>query len=140
MTFIQTIKRALTKTTKPTPDAAAPSADQSPFIASKEEFLFIQKAFKEKAHAKQITAEDIILYNIIRGKTVDRGFTPITNAKKLEGGEQAYHGMRKLFESKNTLRWMIDGYSRGSAPGSFAVTYGLTRETCVKILNVLKGA
>lgn len=140
MTFIQTIKRALTKTTKPTPDAAAPSADQSPFITSKEEFLFIQKAFKEKARSKQITADDIVLYNIIRGKNIDRGFTPITNTTKLEGGEKAYHGMRKLFESKQNIRWAIDGFSRGTTPGKFAVQYGLTRETCVKILKVMAGA
>lgn len=136
MTFIQTIKQTFTKTT---PHAGTPSAESSQFITSKEEFLFIQKAFKEKARTKQITSTDILLYNIIRGKNVDRGFTPITNPKKLEGGEKAYNGMRKLFECKQNLRWTIASFSTGSTPGPFAVTYGLTRETCVKILNVLKG-
>lgn len=132
MTFIQTINQALTQTT----DTAEASSSQ--FIASKEEFLFIQQAFKEKARSKKTTAVDILLYNIIRGKDIDRGFTPITNPRKLSGGEDAYQGKRKFIESKRSLRWILESFVKGAAPGPFAVHYGLTRETCSKILEAMK--
>lgn len=131
MTFIQTITQAFTQ---PTPAAITSS---SQFIVSKEEFLFIQKAFKEKAHNKTLTAEDILLYNIIRGKDIDRGFTPVTNPTKLANGEGAYKGQRRLFESKSHLRWILNAFCKGS-PGPFVVHYGLTRETCSKILEAMK--
>ena len=132
MTFIQTITKAFTQ---PTPPAEATS---SQFIASKEEFTFILHAFKEKARIKNITALDILLYNIIRGKDPERGFTPITNQRKLSGGEDAYKGKRRFIESKRSLRWILESFVKGAAPGPLAIQYGLTRETCSKILEVLK--
>ena len=135
--IIQALSNAFTKTTPP---AETPSVESSPFIGSKQEFQFFQQAFKEKARNKQTTADDILLYNIIRGKNMDRGFTPITNTKKLSGGEDAYKGMRKLHESKHHLRWVLEVFIKGAAPGPLAIQYGLTREMCVKIVAVLKGA
>jgi hypothetical protein len=137
MTFIQTIKQAFTQ---PTPPAETTSAESSQFISSRQEFEFFKQAFKEKARNKQITAEDILLYNIIRGKDLDRGFTPVTNPTKLANGEDAYSGMRRLVESKRNLRWTLESFSRGSAPGASAIQYGLTREICTKIVTLLKGA
>ncbi len=137
MTFIQTITKAFTQ---PTPTAEAPSTESAHFISSKQEFEFFKQAFKEKARNKQITAEDILLYNIIRGKDIDRGFTPITNPIKLANGEDAYSGMRRLIESKRNLRWTLESFSKGSAPGASAIQYGLTREICTKIVALLKGA
>ena len=132
MTFTQTITNAFTQPTTPA------EATSSQFVASKEEFLFIQQAFKEKARIKNITAVDILLYNVIRGKDLERGFTPITNPTKLSGGEDAYGGKRKFIESKRSLRWILESFVRGAAPGPLAVQYGLTRETCAKIIEILK--
>lgn len=53
----------------------------------KEDFLKIVNAFKSKANAKSITAEDVIFYNAARGLDLRRGFTPITNKRKLENGQ-----------------------------------------------------
>lgn len=136
MNIINAIKQTFTQ---PTPIAESPSVESSQFISSKQEFEFFKQAFKEKARNKQITSNDILLYNILRGKSMDRGFTPITNPAKLNGGENAYDGRRRLFESKNQVRWALEDFSRGNAPRQFAIQSGLTRETCVKIVAVLKG-
>lgn len=53
---------------------------------TKEQFIAFRDAFKSLAHSKQLTSRDIILYNVIRGLPVDRGFTPITNQNKLRNG------------------------------------------------------
>lgn len=135
MNVIQTIKQAFTPAT---PTAIVSSAEPSPFICSKEAFLFIQQAFKEKARNKQITAEDILLYNIVRGKDMDRGFTPVTNPNKLANGEGVYKGERRLYESRAHLKWILESFIR-STPGPFVIQYELTREVCTKIVNVLKG-
>lgn len=134
--IIQTITKAFTQSTT---IAETPSVESPPFIGSKQEFQFFQQAFKEKARNKQTTADDILLYNIVRGKNVDRGFTPVTNTKKLAGGEDAYKGMRRLTESKRHLRWVLEVFIKGAAPGPLAIQYGLTREMCTKIVAVLKG-
>lgn len=40
-----------------------------------------------------LQAEHYILYNILRGRSFDRGFTPITNAVKLQHGMYINHGL-----------------------------------------------
>jgi len=52
-------------------------------IQDKQQFKKIQAIFKELSRSKQATADDHVFYNIVRGKPIDRGFTPITNANKL---------------------------------------------------------
>jgi hypothetical protein len=52
-------------------------------IQDKEQFKKIQACFKELSRSKQATAADHVFYNIVRGKPIDRGFTPITNENKL---------------------------------------------------------
>lgn len=135
MTFVQTIKQAFTTAT---PSTQPVDITPSQFILSDEEFLSFKEVFKARAHAKQIAATDILLYNIVRGKKMDRGFTPVTNPNKLAGGENAYKGMRRLFESKNGLHWALDGFSRGKSPSGTAKAYNLTPEQCAKIVAVLK--
>lgn len=55
-------------------------------ILSKEQFLQFQTAFRARANAKNISASDIVLYNVVRGKDKKHGFSPITNATKLANG------------------------------------------------------
>lgn len=71
------------------------------FILSKDQFLTFQTAFKRLAQAKEVTASDMMLYNIVRGKPINNGFTPITNTTKLFNGmypnmgcSQAKHELR----------------------------------------------
>lgn len=56
-------------------------------VISKEQFIKFRDAFKELAHNKQITSKDIILYNTIRGVSLSRGFTDVTNKVKLANGQ-----------------------------------------------------
>lgn len=52
-------------------------------ITDKSQFHLYQQAFRQLANAKMATVEDHILYNLLRGKDLKRGFTPITNPVKL---------------------------------------------------------
>lgn len=79
---------------------------------SKEEYLSFRATWAAsvniaQSHGKKtpedfgsITPAHHILYNIIRGKSYDRGFTPVTNSNKLSNGEYInsglYWGMRHL--------------------------------------------
>lgn len=79
-------------------------------VISKEQFLKFRNAFKEIAHNKQITSKDIILYNTIRGLSLSRGFTEITNKVKLANGQysnQAFNnalGNLKFNLSQNPIK------------------------------------
>lgn len=134
MNIIQTIKQAIN------PNAIVPSenANSSSFILSKEEFTAFQEAFKTRANLKQTSAADILLYNIVRDKDLHRGFTPVTNPKKLAGGESAYNGDRRFIESKREIRWATEGFSKGHLPGAIVKYYNLTPEQCAKIVEALK--
>lgn len=57
---------------------------------TKEQFLTFREAFKKRAREKRITSEDIILYNIVRGLPVERGYTQIKNSNKLQNGMSPY--------------------------------------------------
>lgn len=133
MTFIQTIKQVFTK---PTPVEIA-QGQQFTNVLSRDDFLCARDAFKEKASAKQITAVDILLYNILRGKKMDRGFTTVTNPNKLANGEGRYHGNRRLYESEHYLRAILARFVRGETPHPFIVHYELTPETCARIITKL---
>lgn len=65
------------------------------YPTSKEQFEFFQTQFRAKSHAKATTAADHIIYNLMRGKPLHTGFTPITNAGKLNAHNNqpdfAYH-------------------------------------------------
>lgn len=78
--------------------------DNGDYILSKDQFIVFQTAFKRLAQAKEITAEDMVLYNILRNKPIDHGFTPITNKTKLFNGMQPRLGFT---QAKNELRHKI---------------------------------
>jgi hypothetical protein len=130
------IIQAIASAFKPTQAPAI--AESTRFILSKEEFLSFQTLFKARAQAKQTRSTDILLYNIIRGKDLHRGFTLVTNPKKLAGGENAYSGDRRFMESKRILRWSTEGFSKGQLPGASAQYYNLTPQQCASILEALK--
>jgi len=62
---------------------------------TKEQFLEFRAKFKEQANAKSLSASDMILYNLIRGKDPKSGFTPITNPNKLSNGAIAWFAYEK---------------------------------------------
>lgn len=51
--------------------------------------------FKKLAHSKSITPIDIVLYNIVRGYPMDRGFSPIKNVNKLANGQKSAANLAK---------------------------------------------
>ena len=52
-------------------------------FATKQQYLAFREAFRELAHNKQISAEDLVILHILRGKDAYFGFCPIKNANKL---------------------------------------------------------
>lgn len=46
------------------------------YILTKEQFDQFQLNWKKLANKKEITSQDILIYNILRDKNADRGFTP----------------------------------------------------------------
>lgn len=97
-------------------------------ILSQEQFTEFKALIKTKAANKQLTATDIIVYNIIRGKDIKRGFTPITNPKTL------------LYQC-NGNRWMRFNWIVHYLPWSIkskGVGIELSTETLAKILEALK--
>ena len=74
----------------------------------------------------------------MRGRELTRGFTPVTNPKKLAGGENAYGGNRRFIESKRELKWSLEGFSKGQGPNAYVKYYNLTPEQCARIVEALK--
>jgi len=75
------------------------------FIFEKPQFQTAQANYKSYARARSNSASDMILYNAIRGKALDHGFTPITNQNKLANGAQpmgSYH--QALLSAKYAAR------------------------------------
>lgn len=70
---------------------------------TKEQFIAFRDTFKRSAHNKAISAADLLLYNIVRGVEMDRGFTPITNTQKL-AHQAADQGLRT---AKTHLRYLM---------------------------------
>jgi hypothetical protein len=72
------------------------------FIFDKSQFQALQTNFKDSAHNESNSSSDAILYNIIRGKDLKRGFTPITNQNKLNNGADPWLGFKQALL---TARW-----------------------------------
>lgn len=58
--------------------------------------------FKKLAHLKSVTATDLILYNIVRGYPLDRGFSPFTNTIKIINGHRS-----GFMQAKTDLSYLI---------------------------------
>ncbi len=71
---------------------------------TREQFITFRNAFRALAHAKQLTKEDMMLYNIVRGLPASRGFTSITSEVKLRNGMIADHS---LCMARINLKWNL---------------------------------
>lgn len=65
------------------------------YTLSKQEFLQFQSAFRARAKAGSISSPDMVLYNIVRGKPANHGFTAITNTRKLQNGADRWEGYKQ---------------------------------------------
>lgn len=62
---------------------------------SKTEFLQFQTAFRARANARNISSSDLVLYNLVRGKSPKNGFTEITNKIKINNGAHRWTGFHQ---------------------------------------------
>lgn len=75
---------------------------------TKEQYFSFRDAWASAVNDKDIRstlqAEHHILYNILRGKSFDCGFTPITNSNKLQNGAYINHGLYNAMRKINRLQ------------------------------------
>lgn len=76
---------------------------------TKEQYLAFRNKWAELAQAKKLTAADMMFYNIVRGKDLQHGFTPITRPSKFtgigkfnNGAVNAYFHISHLWTSSDT--------------------------------------
>ena len=77
------------------------------FIITKDEYLQAKKAWTQPGYHHN--AADHIIYNAIRGYDLQRGFSPITDERKLQGSADVWQSFKN---AKTEAAWMI----RESAP------------------------
>lgn len=70
-----------------------PFQAENTHLITQEQFIKFRDAFKTLARDKKITAEDIVLYNVVRSFPVNRGFAHITNQIKLNNGQRRNQGI-----------------------------------------------
>jgi len=56
-------------------------------VLSREQFFAFLSKFRNRAQSKELEPIDMMFYSIVRGLPADRGFTPITNTRKIEAGQ-----------------------------------------------------
>jgi len=70
--------------------------EKSYFIESKEHHLSICASWKKFVNeGGVVNSSHMMLYNILRSRSFDRGFTPITKAIKLQNGMNEWTGLRE---------------------------------------------
>jgi len=112
---------------------------------TKEQYLSFRNAWKVAASQRAqaafgktvtLTAAHHILFNILRDKAFDRGFTPITNANKLSNGAIINHGLylgmcglqliktiaKEITSGKGTTAWSAEHITEFLSPFRNTVT------------------
>lgn len=62
--------------------------ETKPF-STKEQYHQYRAVFKMLAKSRRLTASDMIIHNILRGRADDFGFTPLTKKSKVDNGHQS---------------------------------------------------
>ncbi len=78
----------LTKETEMETNQDKPKHVPSNLFDSKEKYLAFKQKWSELAAKKQLSATMMVFYNVVRGLSLELGFTPITNTVKLENGQK----------------------------------------------------
>jgi len=97
-------------------------------LNDKQQFKQYQLAFRQLAHTKQATAVDHILYNLLRGKDLKRGFTPITNETKLNNNARKEP---EWYTFKLALSELIFSISGAERRKTWFATYGGRVPVCL---------
>lgn len=77
------------------------------FIINKDEFLKAKAAWTQPGYHHN--AADHIIYNALRGHDLARGFSPITDTRKLQGNANA---MQSFIDAKSSAAWDIRASAR----------------------------
>lgn len=68
-------------------------------ILSKAEYELYRAEFKIAANKQVLRAEDMILFNILSGRDPIKGFTPITNCRRLQSVAHRYGNTESAIRS-----------------------------------------
>ena len=74
------------------------------YFETKTQYLNFRSAWAAACKDKQLTAAHMVLYNIIRGKSPSRGFTPTTRPSKILNGHRINGG---YYDAVNYLNQMV---------------------------------
>lgn len=106
------------------------------YTLSKQEFLQFQSAFKARAKTGSNSSADMVLYNIVRGKSAKHGFTPITNQIKINNGASEWSGFN---QAKLYASFRLNGPKKKETFKSL-YTIELTEEQFAAFSTILKAA
>lgn len=99
------------------------------YLFSRDQFQSFRTYFRTCAADRQLEPTDMLLYNMIRGLPLDRGFSPITNPIKIANGAAPYLSFE---QAKSTLRWTL---KRNAA--DFKKKYNITDEQVATLAAML---
>lgn len=88
------------------------------FFATKQDYLAFRAAWAKAAQEGLLDASDHLMYNLIRGKAPEHGFTPTRKFTKLTNGHAINGG---LADAAWSLRMKIDSAKEGREYGKRAV-------------------
>lgn len=77
------------------------------YTLSRDQFQSFRTYFRTKANDRRLEPVDILIYNMIRGLPLDRGFSPVTSPIKIANGAQPW---MSLDQAKASLRWKMKKY------------------------------
>lgn len=97
------------------------------------------KLHKIKAHNKSITTVDTILYNWARGLPLNRGFTPITNPKKLNAGQRCDYAFTSALKELHIRLTHTSPFRRVSAT-EYQRELSLSTDQTSKLLSAIDEA
>jgi len=100
------------------------------FKDKKNEFLVIKDCFKKAEHCR---AFHYLIYNVIRGADMSKGFTPVTSQNKLDNGLTANHAL--ISAKRAALYWLC-------RPDALQKIFGptLTEDHCKEISRIINYA
>jgi hypothetical protein len=73
------------------------------YLLDRAQFSQFRTAFKALAHKRALLPSDMLLYNFLRDLPRERGFSPITNRRKLDNGSDP---MISLKQALSHLKYM----------------------------------
>ena len=111
------------------------------YFQTKEQYLTFRNNWANAVNSKkELTAAHHILYNILRGRSHDMGFTPITNGNKLRNGMLfnfgLYHGMVEL---ERIYKYLTTGKGWGGLyADDFYIPFASSKEEFIALLKTVE--